>query len=158
KPTIVANFGSNDFPSGSGVSLQVYNNELAAVAAARSGASKLLIYSLTNPSSPTLLGQTPLTVQSANDSNVVLSSVANGHAYTAAFWFRFSTPGNQVIQQFGETLDIDISNPAAPAVASVIYNSPPNPSTGFPDGTSNVWQAVAVNPQTLLLASTTGTA
>src|SRR5262249_54452649 len=120
KPTIVANFGSNDFPSGSGVSLQVYNNELAAVAAARGGASRLLIYLLTNPSSPTLLGQTPLTVQSANDSNVVLSSVANGHAYTAAFWFRFSTPGNQVIQQFGETLDIDISNPAAPAVASVI--------------------------------------
>ncbi len=158
KPKVLSSFGSGTIPGGHLITLQVSGSELVVVGSPNGGTPKLLIYSITNPTSPSLVGQTPLNVGTFNYQNLVLSSVANGHAYTASAWFRFNSVGNVVTEQFGQTLDVDISNPAAPTLDSEIYNSSPNQSaTGLPDGTSNVWQAAAVNTDVLLLGSTTAT-
>jgi large repetitive protein len=156
KPTILSTFGSGDFPAGSNVTLQVYNGELVVLAGRNSATSSLLVYSLANPMSPSLLGQTPLTFGSGNDSYLGISSIANNQVYTGAIWYRFGG-SNAIFARFGESLDVDISNPAAPKVVAAIYNDPPVPSTGYPDGTSNIWQSAAVNNDELLVGSTTAT-
>ena len=157
-PSVVSTFGASDFPGMSVYALQVYNNELV-VLTQNSGftSQSILIYSLATPASPTLLGQTPLTFQGQNDSRLGGFSISNNHVYTFSVWYQYTDSSGQVFAQFGETLDIDISNPASPVVDAVIYNDPPDPSTGFPDGTSNVWQAAAVNDNVLLIGSTTAT-
>jgi uncharacterized repeat protein (TIGR01451 family) len=157
KPVVLSTFGSGDFPAGSSVSLQVYNGELVVLAARNGATSSLLVYSLANAKSPSLLGQTPLTFNSGNDSYLEISSIANNQVYTSAIWYRFGG-GNAIFAQFGESLDVDISNPAAPKVVAAIYNDPPSSSTGYPDGTSNVWQSATVNNDVLLVGSTTATA
>jgi len=157
-PSILSTFGTSDFPGMSVVALQVYNNELVVLAQNSSfNSQSLLIYSLAMPASPTLLGQTPLTFQGNNDSRLGGFSISNNHVYTFAVWYRYDVSGGQIFAQFGEALDVDISNPALPAVDAVIYNDPPDSSTGYPDGTSNVWQSAAVNDDVLLIGSTTAT-
>jgi len=158
KPAVLSTFGSGDFPAGSNVSLEVYNGELVVLAGRNGATSSLVVYSLANAMSPRLLGQTPLTFNLGNDSYLGISTIANNQVYTSAIWYRY-TPGgsNAIFAQFGESLDVDISNPAAPKVVAAIYNDPPDSSTGFPDGTSNVWQSAAVNNDVLLVGSTTAT-
>ncbi len=156
-PTVLSTFGTSDIPSGDSVSaLQITGNELV-VEALHNTPSTLLIYSIANPTAPTLLGQTPLTFNSNSDSYPGSFSVSNNHAYIASIWYRYTPGPNTIFAQFGEVQDVDISNPAAPAVVNVIYNSPPDSSTGFPDGTSNIWQATPVNNNTLLLGTTSAT-
>jgi len=157
-PSVLSTFGASDFPGKSVGALQVYNNELVVLAQNSSfNSQSLLIYSLATPASPTLLGQTALTFQGNNDSRLGGFSIWNNHVYTFAVWYRYTISSGQIFAQFGETLDVDISNPASPAVAAVIYNDPPDSSTGYPDGTSNVWQSAAVNNDVLLIGSTTAT-
>jgi uncharacterized membrane protein len=157
KPALVSTFGTADLPSGASATyLQVTGNELV-VLPGKSGQTSLLICSLANPSTPTLLGQTLLTFNSGNDSFLGGFTIVNNHVYTTSVWYRFNTFSKQIFAQFGESLVVDISNPAAPAVVAAIYNNPPDPSTGFPDGTSNTWQVAAVNDHTLLVGSTTAT-
>ena len=158
-PSVLSTFGSSDLGGREVFQMQVDNNELVVLAALPLGESaRLLIYSLATPSGPTLLGQTPLTFQSNSYQNVVGFSISNNHVYTSALGYQYNTFNDQIFIQFGESLDVDISNPAAPVVDSVIYNGQPNPSDGFPDGTTNVWQTAAVNDQTLLIGSTTSSA
>ena len=157
-PSVVSTFGSSDFPGYTVVALQVYNNELVALAQASSNTGQLLlIYSLASPTSPTLLGETSLTFQGANDSYLTGFSISNNHVYTSSTWYRYYISGQQIFAQFGETIDIDISNPAAPSVVSVVYNDPPSSSTGYPDGTSNIWQTAAAGDDVLLVGTTTAT-
>ena len=116
-PSVLSTFGASDFPGMSVVALQVYNNELVVLAQNSSfNSQSLLIYSLATPASPTLLGQTPLTFQGNNDSRLGGFSISNNHVYTFAVWYRYYISGGQIFAQFGESLDIDISNPASPAV------------------------------------------
>ena len=156
-PSVVSTFGSSDFPGMSVVALQVYNDEL--VALVQSGglnSQSLLVYSLASPSSPALLGQTPLTFQGNNDSRLFAMSISDNHVYTSSAWYRYYG-GGQIFEQFGESIDIDITNPAAPTVVDTIYNDPPDSSTGYPDGTSNTWQIAAASDNVLLIGSTTAT-
>ena len=158
-PKVLSTFGTSDFPGMTVEALQVYNSEL--IVLAQSGGSQnqqsLLIYSLATPSSPTLLGQAPITVNGSIESRLAPFTISNNHVYISAFWYRYDTGSGQILNQFGESINVDITDPAHPAVASVIYNDPPDPSTGYPDGTSNVWQGAPVNNNVLLLASTTAT-
>jgi uncharacterized membrane protein len=164
KPKVLSTFGIGDFPSTLSVEMQVYNNELVVLAEQFAGTSDLLVYSLATPASPTLLGKTPLTLSTGNDLGLTLSSLSNNHVYTGATSYRYFIASGQIFAQFGESLDIDISNPTKPTLVNEIYNDPPSPSTvypdgnsGYPDGTSNVWQSAPVNAQTLLIGTTTAT-
>ena len=163
-PVVLSTFATGDFPSAAVVQLRVYNNELVVLASQFAGISNLLVYSLATPASPTLLGKTPLTLSSGNDQGIGLTSISNNHVYTGSAAYRYFVSSDVIFAQFGESLDINISDPTNPAVVNVIYNNPPSPSTvypdgnsGYPDGTSNIWQSAAVNAQTLLIGTTTAT-
>ncbi len=157
-PKVLSTFATSDFPGMTVKQLQVTNGELVVLTQDSSATNQsLLIYSLANPSAPTLLGQTPITVQGSHLSHLSGFVISNNHVFINSFWYRYDTFSNQIFAQFGEDVDIDISNPAAPAVANVIYNDSPDASTGYPDGTSNIWQGATVNNNVLLLASTTAT-
>ncbi len=68
-PTVQSTFGSSDFPGMTVVALEVSSGNLVALVQNSAGdAETLLIYSLANPSSPTLLGQTPITISGASPS------------------------------------------------------------------------------------------
>ena len=114
----------------------------------------LLVYSLADPLNPTLLGQTTIT-QTGSGFTTSPPLVVNNHAYLSDYFFRYLLSGHQILQQHGELISIDISNPAAPTVDGVVYNLPPDPTSGYPDGDSFVYQVAAVNNQTLLAGSTT---
>ncbi len=63
-PVVLSTYGSSDFPGMSVVALEVSSGNLVALVQNIAGdAESLLIYSLANPSSPTLLGQTPITTR-----------------------------------------------------------------------------------------------
>ena len=166
-PTVLSTFAASDFSGMSIVQLQVYNNKLVVLAqetASPNNSQLLLIYSLAQPSSPSLLSKTPLTINGQNDALLAGFTISNNLLYTNAYWYRYLIDGGEVIAQFGESIVIDISTPAAPVIDSVIYNDPPSPSTiyldgtsGYPDGTSNIWQVAPVNSSDQWIGTTTAT-
>ncbi len=157
-PKVLSTFGSSDFPGMTVVALEVSSGNLVALVQNSAGdAETLLIYSLANPSSPTLLGQTPITISGASPSHLTGFTISNNYVYTSSFWYRYTLSSDQIFAQFGESIVININDPANPSVAGVIYNDPPDSSTGYPDGTSNTWQTAAVNSDVLLVGSTTAT-
>lgn len=159
-PVDQATFGASDIPANSNVQMQVYQDKLVVLAKLDNTPSKLLVYSLANPSTPTLLGQTGLAINNANLTglNLSLDAIADNLVFTSAFWYRYFIFGGQIFSQFGESIVIDISDPTAPTVKSVIYNQPPDLSQeGFPDGSSNIWQVVSAGSNIELLATTTAT-
>ncbi len=163
-PVDVASFGAADLAGKAVSDLKINNGNVLVVEAGSFSASSILTFSLANPTAPTLLGQTPLAFQGATYSaEQALFTLSNNHVYTNAFWYRYFLSGGQIFGQFGEVLDVDISNPAAPAVVGVAYNLPADPAhqypdgNFFPDGSSNVWQTAAVNNNILLAGTTTAT-
>ena len=146
-PKVLSTFGTSDFPGMTVEALQIYNSELIVLAQSGGGQNQqsLLIYSLATPSSPTLLGQTPITVNGSSESRLAPFTISNNHVYISAFWYRYDTGSGQILNQFGENIDVDISNPAAPQVVGVIYNDPPDPSdSDIPMGPrKDVWQGAA---------------
>ena len=159
-PKVVGTFGSGTIPGGSTVVVELYNNELivrASPAYITPPPSQLLIYSLATPLSPILLGKTSLVYNSNDYSAIEEFTLSNDHAFLTSWFFYYSTFNDDIGTQFGDLMDVDISNPAAPAVTNVLYNKPPIPSSGHPDGTSNMFQDAGVNDQTLLVGSTTAT-
>ena len=160
KPSVVSTFGSDTIPGGADVLVETYGNELLVrvmPAYIAPPASSLLIYSLADPLNPTLLGQTRLVYNSNDYSAFQDFTVSDDHAFLTSWFFYYSIFSNQIGTQFGDMLDVDLTNPAVPAVTNVLYNQPPDPSSGHPDGTSNMFQDAAVNDQTLLVGSTTAT-
>ncbi len=136
-PKVLSSFATNDFPGQSVEALQVYNDELVVLTQNSSATGQsLFIYTLATPTSPTLLGSTAITSNGGQISHLASFSISNNHVYTDAFWYRFFTGSSQIFAQFGESVDIDISNPTSPSVVSSIYNVPPDPSVTYPDGTS----------------------
>ena len=157
-PSVVSTFGSSDFPGAASSPCRSTTASSSPWRQASGGTGPvLLIYSLATPSAPTLLGSTSLAFQGGTDSHLAGFSISNNQVYTSATWYQYYLTGYQIFAQYGETLDIDISNPAHPTVSSVIYNDPPVSSTGYPDGTSNIWQTAAVNDDVLLVGTTTAT-
>ncbi len=108
----------------------------------------LLIYDLTNPLNPSLVSNTPIPYP------YLASMVVEGSTLLfpeSAITFDPGTGG--VLEQHGQFLSVDISDPSKPRLASVLFTdgSPPLGST------HNVQDAVAVNNQIAYAASTTST-
>ena len=157
-PNVLSTFGSSDFPGITVVALQVSSGNLVALVQNSAGdAESLLIYSLANPSSPTLMGQTPITISGGIPSHLTGFTISNNYVYTSSFWYRYTISSDQIFSQFGESIVININDPVNPSVAGVIFNDPPDSSTGYPDGTSNTWQTAAVNSDVLLVGTTSAT-
>ena len=128
-PNVLSTFGAGDLAGLGVVAMQVYRNELVVLGQPSSGGpSTLLIYSLASPATPMLLGQTTLEDQANLGYSIEGFTISNDHVYTTAHHSRFFLSDGQIFEQYGQSFDVDISNPASPTVDSVIYNSPPNPS------------------------------
>ncbi len=156
-PKVLSTFGTTELAGMSITTMQVYKTELVVLAVPSSGQpASILIYSLANAASPTLLGQIALTYQSRSDYNYQEGfTISNDHIYTTGHHSRYYLASGQLFEQYGSSFDVDISNPSSPTIDTVINSSPPNPSYYYPDGTNNLWQATTANSQTLLIGTTT---
>ncbi|HQU41768.1 MAG TPA: cadherin-like domain-containing protein, partial [Pirellulales bacterium] len=114
----------------------------------------LLLYSLADPLSPTLV------------SNTQFSTSLNGTAYNYGFLSDMVAQGNTVLipssafhffgivfdAQYGNVVAIDVSNPAAPALEGVLF-----PGTTNADSLTTQFGATIVNSQIAYVSSTTTT-
>jgi uncharacterized membrane protein len=109
--------------------------------------TRVSVYSLADAANPQLLGSTPETpIHFAND-----LVVSGNTAFVSTIAFTFNIFSNEIFEQSGEVLAVDLSNPAAPQFASQLFNTNPN------GGDFNIFQEVIVDPQTLWVATTTAT-
>ena len=148
-PTVVKTFGSDVIPSGSVVNDAVEGDQLI-VTVGHAAPFSFLIYSLADPLNPQLLGQ-----NSFNYFYPVGLVVQNSHAFVPLESIMYTTFFGDIIDQHGDLLSIDISNPATPTLTGALFTQPPN-SQPF-GGNYNVWQVAAADDQTLLVDSTTAT-
>ena len=155
-PTVVKTFGASDLASGYVPDVTVSGNDLYVNSSNPDGnpVSSLLIYSLTDPLNPQLLGQTALGNYYLFRGVTPYVDTADQHAYLNSFWIRYYLSSGAIFEQHGQINSINVSDPTNPTADGVVYNLPPSDYT---DGDSNVWQESAVNADTLLAASTTNT-
>ena len=146
-PTVVATFGSGNFPQPSSrVFPRVSGNDLLVTAATASG-STFLVYSLANPTSPQLLGKTS-TIEPFAGSEAF--SIQNDQAFVNNWYFTYSIFGGGILSQQGDLLSVDFSNPASPELLGSLY--------GLPAGGGHfVFRSLPTDSHTLLAASTTST-
>ena len=107
----------------------------------------LLVYSLTNPSSPQLLSKT--TIPYAFSSDLV---VQGNTAFIPTEGADNDGNGN-ITNQFGDFLAVNLSDPAAPQLAGVLFKNLGEPQ----GGDSNQWDAVPINDQVTYVAGSTST-
>ena len=115
---------------------------------------QLRVYSIANPLAPQLLSPTPATtdyffaVDLAVSGNTVLTSTQG---------FCFFLANHDVFEHHGDIAAFDISNPAAPTFAGVLFDAPLRNLFGCltRGGPNNMWQSVVADPTTLLVGSTT---
>ena len=107
----------------------------------------LLVYSLANPLSPALVSTTVMPYQFISDMIVEGNTVL---VTTAGYSLFF---GSIFVDQFGTVLSIDVSNPAAPTLADVLYNNR-GPAGG---GDTTQYGGAIVNNQITYIASSTNT-
>jgi uncharacterized repeat protein (TIGR01451 family) len=144
-PTILSTFGSSDFASGSSpVTARIFGNDLL-VSATRTSGATFAVYSLSNPTSPQLLGKTNLAETFAGEAGF---AIQNNNAYVSEWYYDIS--GGTVFAQIGNLLSVDLSNPSSPKLVGSLYPL----STA---GSSFEFGAAVVNSNTVLVASTTST-
>ncbi|QEH35411.1 Ubp3 associated protein Bre5 [Aquisphaera giovannonii] len=154
-PALVSTF-TDGIPAGTKLGLDLKGSELIVRASPDNNGPtvKLLIYSLADPAHPALLGQTDIPNLSFQGGPTVVGDTT----YLNSGWYRYYIFSGQIFAQFGELTPVDISDPTHPVVGTTLYDSPPDPSTGFPyDGTTNMWQQAAVGDHLLYIGSTTET-
>ena len=158
QPSVLSTFGAGDLGGASVLALQVYNNELVVLAQQSGGApSTLLIYSLANPTSPTLLGQTPIAFQASTDDYCLRGSRSRTGMSTRPRTIPASSlRAARFLNSTGKASTSTSQTPSHPTVDGVIYNNPPNPSYYFSnEGTSNFWQLAPASNNVLLIGTTT---
>ncbi|HEY2784103.1 MAG TPA: transglutaminase domain-containing protein [Fimbriiglobus sp.] len=165
-PQILTTFGGSDIAAGLGVTGMELDGDRLVVTTGKFDANanaQVLVYSLADPSAPSLLGQSPLTFNGVDYTGMISDTIINHHVYTSSLFFRYFIAGQNVFGQYGESLVIDVTNPSAPAPVSVIFNRPPEPNFTYPDGlkwpdgSSNIWQSAEVNANTAYIATTANT-
>lgn len=111
-PMVVGSFGSGDFPGSTIGGEQISGNDLYVLANNSNGTAALLIYSLANPLSPTLLGQTSLGTDQAIEGFVL----SDDHAYFYGHWLRYYYAGNTI---FSSTVRFSRLTSATPRTRSI---------------------------------------
>jgi uncharacterized membrane protein len=99
---------------------------------------KLLVYSLANPLSPSLVSTTLIPYQFMSEMLVAGNTVL---VPTEGYQFVFGS----FADQFGTVLAIDVSNPSAPVLAGLVYHDRPAPD----GGDTTQYGGVIVNNQLL---------
>ena len=148
-PLIVTTFGSTDLNQGGLNLVQLDGNNLVVASenVANSESFNVLVYSLSNPSSPQLLSNTTIPYAFPSD-----LAVQGNTAFVPTEGADNDGNGN-ITNQFGDFLAVNLSNPAAPQVAGVLFNN-----LGAPEGgDSNEWDAASINNQVTYVAGSTST-
>jgi uncharacterized membrane protein len=148
-PQIVTTFGSTDLNQGGLNLVQLDGSNLVVTSENLSNSTSfnLLVFSLANPSSPQLLSNT--TIPYAFTSDLV---VQGNTAFIPIEGISYNGNGN-ITDQFGDFLAVDLSNPAAPQLAGVLFND-----RGAPRGSdSNQFDAVPISSQVTYVAGSTST-
>jgi uncharacterized membrane protein/transglutaminase-like putative cysteine protease len=117
------------------------------------------IYSITDPANPTLLGATP----GIPYSNAIDMVVTDTHVFVVIYSVFFFLAGNNVFEQTGDILSIDVSDPASPHLDGVLRNTygTDNDSNGaeyginLTGGDGNLWSVIQADPTTLLVSGST---
>jgi uncharacterized membrane protein len=146
-PQMVGTFGASDLDGG-GIA-QIAGNELIVATSNASNANSfnLLIYSLANPQSPVLVSTTTIPY------HYPAALVVQGNTvYIPTSGIVYDSGGN-VDDQFGDFLAIDISNPAAPALAGALFTDKGTPN----GGDSNQHDVVPINNSLAYVVGSTST-
>ncbi|SIO57707.1 LVIVD repeat-containing protein [Singulisphaera sp. GP187] len=123
------------------------------------GSIVVSIYSIADPANPQLLGATPgIPYDNATD-----MIVTDTHVFVPIFSIFFFLANNDIFEQTGDLLSIDVSNPAAPHLDGVLRNTygTNNDNIGnefginLTGGDGNLWSVVQVDPTTLLVTGST---
>ncbi len=145
-PTVLSTFGSGLLGQNSDNVCTVSSSLLlvATQNAVNTNFFNLLIYSLSNPLSPSLVSNTKINyhfVAGLFTEGTTAFVPIGGETYFA---------GTLLSDQFGDLVSIDFSNPGSPKLADVLFND-----RGAPDGGDhNVNSGVAVNSQYTYIATT----
>lgn len=152
-PTVLSSFGAGTI-GGQSTICRVAGDHLVVRTTAGGGSSfTLLVYSIATPTAPVFQGSTTLDFPLPDDLVIVGAT-----ALSTQTEFCFFLGNHDIFKQFGDVIAIDISDPTSPAVKDVLFDT--TPLTNFfgcvaRGGSSNTWQSVAVDDQTLYVASTT---
>ncbi len=148
-PRVVTTFGSTDINHGGLNLLQLDGNNLvvASVNISDSRSFNLLVYSLANPGSPQLLSNTTIPYALPDD------LVVRGNTAFIPIFGTSSDGNGNITDQYGDFLAVDLSNPAAPRLAGVLFNNRPAPQ----GGDSNQFGSVPINSQVTYVAGSTST-
>ena len=119
----------------------------------RGSDSSVRTLSLANPENPILAGT--VNTPARFTSNVFL---ARSHGFISSVWFEFNVGAtiqqNRIFRQHGDFLSVNFQNPSAPVNVSTLRSDAGNPASS---NESPFFSQVALNDDTLLLLSTTGT-
>ncbi len=148
-PQVVTTFGSTDINQGGLNLVQLDGNNLVVASENTSSSTSfnLLVYSLTNPSSPQLLSNT--TIPYAFPSDLVIQ----GNTAFIPIEGTSNDGNGNITDQSGDFLAVDLSNPASPHLAGVLFNNRGAPQVG----SSNQFDAVPINSQVTYVAGSTST-
>jgi uncharacterized membrane protein len=149
-PKVLGTFGSTDLNLNGGTAFNLVGlagDDLIVASQAETSTISVLVYSLANPQSPTLLGSATVPY-----SYLDAMTIEGTTAYLSTYGQSYDANGNVVSQQ-GELVAVDFSNPATTVIGGALYNDQPQP-VGH---ASFVGQSAVVNPQTLLVTGSTST-
>ena len=136
-PTVAGTFGSGTLNSDSTNLGALAGNDLVVASGNTNGTFDFLVYSLANPTSPVLLGNTTINYQFPGS-----LFVQGTTAYVTTSGYDYSGAGpSTTTNQYGNFLAIDFSNPASPALFGSLANA-----LAAPDGgASNINGGAAVS-------------
>jgi uncharacterized membrane protein len=149
-PTVVNTFAGDQIVKGGFTVVRRAGNELIVGSTQTLNANgvNLLIYSLADPLHPALVSHTLINYGFMSDllvqGNTVLVPTDGVVTFSLA---------DIIVNQIGSVLSIDVSNPAAPALAGVLFNNEGPPH----GGDTNQNGGVIVNDHVAYFASTTST-
>ena len=148
-PLVVTTFGGTDINHGGLNLVRLDGNNLvvASVNISDINSFNLLVYSLANPTSPRLLSNTKIPYALPDD------LVVEGNTAFVPMFGTTNDGNGKITDQYGEFLAVDLSNPAAPRLAGVLFNDRPAPE----GGNSNQFNAVPINSQVTYVAGSTST-
>ncbi len=148
-PTVVGTFGSGTLNSSGTNLVALAGNELVVASSNTDGTFNFLVYSLSNPTSPTLLGNTTI-----NYYQVGSMFVQGTTAYvTTAGTYASGAGASTITDQFGDFLAIDFSNPASPTLSGSLVNT-----LGTPEGgASNINGSAAASSSLAYVVGSTST-